>query len=63
MLVVRTLRFGGVIRAVVVVLGGFQHGVGVQRLLDFLLEIEGRKLQQADGLLQLGRHGQALAQF
>ena len=32
-------------------------------LLDFLLEIEGRKLQQAYRLLQLGRHGQTLAQL
>ena len=55
--------FAFVAFSVLIVLGGFQHGVGFQRLLDFLLEIEGRKLQQAYGLLQLGRHGQTLAQL
>ena len=35
-----------------------QHGVGFQRLLDLLAQVEGGELQQGDGLLQLGRHGQ-----
>ena len=38
----------------------FQHRVGIESFLDFLLQIEGRQLQQADGLLQLRGHRQLL---
>ena len=38
-----------------------EHGVGLQGFLDFLLQIEGRQLEQADGLLQLRCHCQLLA--
>lgn len=50
------------IRAVVVlgVLLTFQHGIGVEGLLDFLLQIQGRQLKQTDGLLQLRGHRQLL---
>jgi hypothetical protein len=37
-----------------------QHGIGLDGLLDLLLHFQRRKLQQADGLLQLGGHGQGL---
>ena len=47
----------------VIVLGGLQHGVGFQCLLDFLLEVESGELEKPDRLLQLGRHGQALTQL
>lgn len=39
----------------------FEHRVGLQGLLDLLLQIQGRQLEQADGLLQLRRHRQLLA--
>lgn len=42
--------------------GDFQHHVGIQRLLDFLLQFERGHLQQLDGMLQLGGHGQLLPQ-
>ena len=35
-----------------------QQGVGLHRLLDLLAQVQGGELQQSDGLLQLGRHGQ-----
>jgi hypothetical protein len=45
------------------VLVDLQHGVLFQGLLDLLLQIEGAQLQQADGLLQLWRHRQLLAEL
>lgn len=39
---------------IVTVLGEFQHGVGIERLLDLFAQVERGQLQQADGLLQLG---------
>ncbi|MNI29299.1 hypothetical protein D3C73_831140 [compost metagenome] len=39
----------------------FEHRIGLQGLLDFLLQIQGRQLEQADGLLQLRCHRQLLA--
>ncbi|MNO29590.1 hypothetical protein D3C76_195080 [compost metagenome] len=39
----------------------FEHRIGFQSLLDFLLQIQGRQLEQADGLLQLRCHRQLLA--
>ena len=39
-----------------------QHQIGVQRLLNLLLELQCRELQQTDRLLQLRRHGQVLAE-
>ncbi len=38
---------------VVAVFLAFEHRVGVEGFLDFLLQVEGRQLQQANGLLQL----------
>ena len=39
-----------------------EEGVLLEHLLDFLMELERGQLQQADGLLQLGREGQVLRQ-
>ncbi len=39
----------------------FQHRIGFQGFLDFLLQIERRELEQTYGLLQLRRHRQLLA--
>ncbi|MNF71298.1 hypothetical protein D3C84_532450 [compost metagenome] len=39
----------------------FEHRIGLQGLLDFLLQVQGRQLEQADGLLQLRCHRQLLA--
>jgi len=52
-------RVGGV--EVLPLFFALEHGIGVQRLLDFLLEIQGRELEQSYGLLQLGCHRQLLA--
>ncbi|MNG87457.1 hypothetical protein D3C79_462650 [compost metagenome] len=41
----------------------FEHRVRLQRFLDFLLEVQGGELEQADGLLQLRCHRQLLAHF
>ena len=41
----------------------FEHRVGVECLLNLLMEIEGRKLQKTNRLLQLRGHGQALTQL
>ena len=41
----------------------FEHGIAVQGLLDFLLHFKRGKLQQADGLLKLGGHGERLTEF
>ena len=41
----------------------FEHQVGVQGFLDFLLKVEGRQLQQLNGLLKLRGHPQLLADF
>ncbi|MNM86503.1 hypothetical protein D3C81_986570 [compost metagenome] len=41
----------------------FEHRVRLQRFLDFLLEVQGGELEQADGLLQLRSHRQLLAHF
>ena len=46
---------------VVAVFLAFEHRVGVEGFLDFLLQVEGRQLQQANGLLQLRSHRQLLA--
>ena len=43
--------------------GLFQEGVLQQFLLDGLQKFDTRKLQQLDGLLQLGGHDQLLRQF
>ena len=40
--------------------GKLQHRVRIQRFLDLLAQIDRGQLQQADGLLQLGSHGQML---
>ena len=59
------VRVGVVFRLVgAEVLGAFLHfqqRVGLHRLLDFQAQVQRRQLQQADCLLQLGRHGQLLA--
>ena len=39
-----------------------QHRVVIQLAPDLFDQLEARKLQQADGLLQLGRHHQLLGQ-
>ena len=41
----------------------FEHRIGLQRFLDFLLEVQGGELKQTDGLLQLRGHRQLLAHF
>ena len=41
----------------------FEQRVTVERLLDFLLQVQRRQLEQTYRLLQLGRHGQVLTQF
>ncbi|MCY1414673.1 hypothetical protein D9M71_301300 [compost metagenome] len=46
---------------VVAVFLAFEHGIGFQGFLDFLLEVQGRQLEQSDGLLQLRCHRQLLA--
>ncbi len=46
---------------VVTVLFTLEHGIGVQRFLDLLLQIEGGKLEEPYGLLQLRCHRQLLA--
>ena len=38
-----------------------EHGIGFERFLNLLLKIEGRQLQQPNGLLQLRGHRQLLA--
>ena len=60
---VRVIIVLAVVTIAVVEFIGFQHGVGIQRLLYFLLQIQSRQLQQADSLLQLRRHGQLLTHF
>jgi len=40
---------------------GFEHDIGFERLAHMRLQVERGKLQQSDGLLQLRRHGQLLA--
>jgi len=47
-----------VFRGIVVLVRHLQQGVAVQGQLDFLLEIHGRQLQQANSLLQLRCHRQ-----
>ena len=42
------------------VIGALQKGVFVEHGLHFTLQIDGGQLQQADGLLQLGREGKVL---
>ena len=44
------------------VLFRLEKGVLVQHLADFLVQLQRRQLQQADGLLQLGRERQMLGQ-
>jgi len=39
----------------------FEHRIGLQGFLDFLLQVQCRQLEQADGLLQLRCHRQLLA--
>ena len=39
---------------------GFEEGVALEHLLDFLVQLQRGQLQQADGLLQLGRQRQVL---
>jgi hypothetical protein len=41
---------------------GLEEGVGLEHLLDFLLQLDGRQLQQPDRLLQLRRQRQMLRQ-
>ena len=41
---------------------GFEEGVALQHLLDFLVEFERGELQQADGLLELGCQREVLRQ-
>ena len=45
-----------------VVLVQFQHEIGVERILDLGVQLDGGKLQQPDGLLEPRRHRQLLAQ-
>ncbi|MNC63852.1 hypothetical protein D3C81_2193590 [compost metagenome] len=45
---------------IVAIFLAFEHGIRIQGFLDFLLQIEGRQLQEANGLLQLGGHRQLL---
>ena len=40
---------------------GLEHDVGLERLADMRLQVERGELQQPDGLLQLRRHGELLA--
>ncbi len=40
-----------------------EHGVRIELLADLVDQLEPRELEQADGLLQLGRHHQLLAQL
>ena len=40
-----------------------EHGVGVELLADFVDELEPRELEKADGLLQLRRHDELLAEL
>ena len=40
-----------------------QHRVGVELLADLVDELEARELEQADGLLQLRRHDELLAEL
>jgi hypothetical protein len=42
--------------------GLLKQGIALQRLVELLLEFQRGELQQADGLLQLGRHGELLAE-
>ena len=56
------IEFAGCLRIAVLFGCFFQHRVGSQRRLNLLLQVESGKLQQADGLLQLRRHLQLLAQ-
>ncbi|MNE34005.1 hypothetical protein D3C80_1277050 [compost metagenome] len=46
---------------IVAIFLAFEHGIRIQGFLDFLLQIEGRQLQEANGLLQLRGHRQLLA--
>ena len=46
----------GKLGARIVILRHFEQGVALQRFLDLLLQVHGRQLKQADGLLQLGCH-------
>jgi hypothetical protein len=49
------------VRLRVAALEGLQHRVALQGFLDLGLQFQRGELQQAYGLLQLGRHGEALA--
>ncbi len=40
-----------------------EHDVLFERVLDLRIEVENRQLQQANGLLQLRRHGERLSEF
>ena len=58
---VELLRRREIFAAVLVL--AFQHRIFKQIALDFLLHFDGRKLQQFDRLLQLGRQRQVLGKF
>ena len=63
---VRSGAFGAIghwiaVVEVVAVFLALEHGIGLQRLLDFLLQVQGRQLEEADSLLQLRGHRQLLA--
>ena len=51
-----------VLRGRLRLVGQLQHEVRLQRLLDLELQVQRRQLQQADGLLQLRRHGELLTE-
>ena len=57
---VELLRIGEGLGRVVLTL---QHRIFEQVALDFLLHLDGRQLQQLDGLLQLRRQSQMLGEF
>ncbi|MOA50688.1 hypothetical protein D3C78_1737410 [compost metagenome] len=52
-----------VVVEVVAIFLTLEHRVRVEGFLDFLLQIEGRQLEQTNGLLQLRSHRQLLAHF
>ncbi|MCY1419330.1 hypothetical protein D9M71_349160 [compost metagenome] len=62
-LVLGVVRHRVAVVEVVAVFLTFEHRVRLQRFLDFLLEVQGGELEQADGLLQLRCHRQLLAHF
>ena len=41
----------------------FQQWIVLQGLLNFLLQVDGAELQEPNGLLQLRRHGELLAEL